>query len=86
MERAARRRAQPGSASQQGGERAGGGRKGRKASSGPPPSADEVAAFYADLVNSDQFLPACMISTTMRDVLLARGLVTLERLHARGVR
>lgn len=82
MQRAARRRAQPGSVSQKGGSR----RKGRKAASGPPPSADEVAAFYADLVNSDQFLPASMISTTMRDVLLARGLVTLERLRARGVR
>ncbi len=50
------------------------------------PSADEVAAFYAELVNSDQFLPANMISNVIRDAMLARGLVTIERLRARGVR
>jgi hypothetical protein len=37
------------------------------------------------MVNSDQFLPTNMISTTMRDTMLARGLVTADRLRARGV-
>jgi hypothetical protein len=54
--------------------------------SSPAPSADEKAAFYADLVNSDRFLPSSAISNTIRDAMLARGLVTVERLRARGVR
>ncbi|MDP3960272.1 MAG: helix-turn-helix domain-containing protein [Pseudorhodobacter sp.] len=49
-------------------------------------SPDELAAYYANLVNSDGFLPANMISNTIRDGLLARGLVTPERLQMRGVR
>jgi len=53
---------------------------------GPMPSTDEKAAFYADLVNSDRFLPSNMISNTIRDAMLERGLVTVERLRARGVR
>tara|TARA_R110002072_G_scaffold39033_9_gene112544 strand:- start:1439 stop:1924 length:486 start_codon:yes stop_codon:yes gene_type:complete len=57
----------------------------RKRDTGPRPSDDEMAAFYADLVNSDRFLPASMISNTMRDAMLARGLVTPERLQMRGV-
>ncbi len=52
---------------------------------GARPGADEVAAFYADLVNSDRFLPANTISNTTRDAMLSRGLVTPERLRARGV-
>ena len=52
----------------------------------PRPSADELAAFYADMVNSDRYLPANTISNTLRDAMLARGLVTPERLRARGVR
>jgi len=51
----------------------------------PRPSDGELAAYYADLVNSEQFLPPRMISTTMRNVMLARGLVTPERLRERGV-
>ncbi|SEP20912.1 Helix-turn-helix domain-containing protein [Salinihabitans flavidus] len=86
MQRAARQRAQPGSASQQGRECTGGRRGRRKAASGPLPSADELAAFYAGLVNSDRYLPANTISNTMRDAMLARGLVTVERLRERGVR
>ncbi|MDP4032957.1 MAG: hypothetical protein Q8P60_08935 [Pseudorhodobacter sp.] len=43
-------------------------------------------AMSANLVNSDGFLPANMISNTIRDGLLARGLVTPERLRLRGVR
>jgi hypothetical protein len=37
-------------------------------------------------VNSDRFLPASTISNAMRDAMLARGLVTVERLRERGVR
>lgn len=58
----------------------------RKRDDGPRPSDDELAAFYADLVNSDRFLPPSTISNTMRDAMLTRGLVTIERLRERGVR
>ncbi len=51
----------------------------------PRPSDDELAAFYAKMVNSDDFLPANMIRNTTRDAMLARGLVTPERLRMRGV-
>lgn len=57
-----------------------------KPTEGPRPSTDEIAAFYAKMVNSDGFLPANTISNTIRDAMLARGLVTSERLRARGVR
>ena len=56
-----------------------------KRTEGTRPSADELAAFYADMVNSDKFLPANTISNTIRDAMLSRGLVTPERLRARGV-
>jgi DNA-binding Lrp family transcriptional regulator len=85
MQRAAQCQAQRGSGSQKAEERTGGRGTRRKAASGPPPSADELAVFYAGMVNSDQFLPANMISTTMRDAMLDRGLVTADRLRARGV-
>jgi hypothetical protein len=52
----------------------------------PRPSTDDLAAFYADLVNSDRYLPVSAISNTTRDAMLARGLVTQERLRQRGVR
>ena len=58
----------------------------RHRNAAPMPSADETAAFYAELVNSDRFLPSSAISNSMRDAMLARGLVTVERLRARGVR
>ncbi|WP_296644718.1 helix-turn-helix domain-containing protein [Roseinatronobacter sp.] len=58
----------------------------RNRNAGPMPSADEKAAFYADLVNSDRFLPANTISNSIRDAMLERGLVTVERLRERGVR
>ncbi len=61
-------------------------RPGGKCDEGPRPSDDELAAFYARMVNSDDFLPATMISNTMCDAMLARGLVTPERLRMRGVR
>ena len=60
-----------------------------KRTEGTRPSADELAAFYADMVNSDRYLPANTISNTIRDAMLSRGLVTQERLRlrlrARGV-
>ena len=65
------------------------GRKRRKPKAAPAPAAKAITdlpAFYADLVNSDRFLPTSMISNTMRDAMLARGLVTPERLRERGVR
>ncbi|MGI3213201.1 helix-turn-helix domain-containing protein [Roseovarius tibetensis] len=85
MQRAAQRQAQRRSGSEKPKDRQAGRRRGRKTASGPPPSDDELAAFYAGMVNSDQFLPPNMISTTMRDAMLARGLVTADRLRARGV-
>jgi hypothetical protein len=57
----------------------------RKRDAGPRPSEDELAAFYAAKVNSDSFLPASMISNAMCAAMLARGLVTPERLRQRGV-
>ena len=54
-------------------------------SEGTRPRDDEKAAFYADMVNSDRFLTANTISNTTRDAMLSRGLVTQERLRARGV-
>jgi hypothetical protein len=52
----------------------------------PRASEDELAAFYADLVNSNRFLAPNTISNAIRDAMLARGLVTPERLSARGIR
>ena len=49
-------------------------------------SDDEKAAFYAKMVNADGYLPQSVISNTIRDAMLARGLVTPERLRQRGVR
>ena len=64
-------------------------RRRRKAKAAPTPAAKPITdlpAFYADLVNSDRYLPVSAISNTMRDAMLARGLVTPERLRQRGVR
>ena len=80
MERAARREAQA--------VADGTGRKParkRKRDTGPPPSEDERAGFYARIVNADGFLPLNMISNSIRDAMLIRGLVTAERLRERGV-
>ena len=52
----------------------------------PPLSDDEKAVFYAKMVNANGFLPQSVISNTIRDAMLVRGLVTLERLRQRGVR
>ena len=61
-------------------------KRSRKAQSTPPPSPDELAAFYAAKVNSDEYLPPSMISNAMCGLMLERGLVTPERLRMRGVR
>ena len=82
MERAARRDAQVADAKSND-QRA---KRQPKRTEGARPSADELAAFYADMVNSDRYLPANTISNTLRDAMLSRGLVTPERLRARGVR
>ena len=65
------------------------GRKRRKAQATPATGTKPITdlpAFYADLVNSDRYLPVSAISNTMRDAMLARGLVTAERMRERGVR
>lgn len=65
------------------------GRKHRTPKAAPAPAAQPITdlpAFYAGLVNSDRYLPVSAISNTMRDAMLARGLVTPERLRERGVR
>jgi len=86
MQRAAQRLKQTGAPIAQRGSATGGETRRRKRDDGPRRSDDELAAFYADLVNSDRFLPPSTISNTMRDAMLTRGLVTVERLRARGVR
>ncbi|MCE8531726.1 helix-turn-helix domain-containing protein, partial [Ruegeria pomeroyi] len=65
------------------------GRKHRKVKPGTSaraatPSAD-VPAFYAAWVNSDSHLPTCAISSSMRNTMLSRGLVTPDRMRERGV-
>ena len=46
----------------------------------------DLPAFYADLINANGYLPVSAIKNTMRDAMLARGLVTPERLRERGIR
>ena len=82
MERAAQRDALAATASANGKKA----RRRRKVEAAPPLSDDEKAAFYAKMVNSDGFLPVSAITNTIRDAMLVRGLVTLERLRMRGVR
>jgi hypothetical protein len=91
MQRAARRLKRSGRASAEKGTVTGNGvgrakDRRRRYEHAPRPSADALAAFYAELVNSDRYLPVSAISNTLRDAMLARGLVTAERLRARGVR
>ena len=57
----------------------------RKQAVGPRPSDDQLAAFYAGMVNSDAFLPANAISSAMCGLMLARQLVTPDQLRQRGV-
>ena len=58
----------------------------RKVDVTPPLSCAEKAAFYAKMVNSDGYVPVSSITNTIRDAMLAHGLVTPERLRERGVR
>ena len=58
----------------------------RKREDTPRLSDDEKAAFYAKMVNADGYLPVSAINNSIRDLMLARGLVTPERLRLRGVR
>lgn len=46
----------------------------------------DLPVFYAELVNSDRYVPVSAISNSMRDAMLARGLVTSQRLRERGIR
>jgi len=82
MERAAQRDAEAVAADASGGKA----RRQRKRDVGPPPSDDQLAAFYAAKVNSDEYMPNGMISSAMWGLMLTRGLVTPERLRMRGVR
>ena len=82
MERAAQRDALTATANANGKKA----KRGRKCEVKPPLSDDEKAAFYAKMVNSEGYLPESVISNTMRDAMLGRGLVTPERLRMRGVR
>lgn len=87
MQRAPQRLKQTGAAVAKKGPANGSGEtRHRKRDEGPRPGDEELAAFYADLVNSDRFLPPSTISNTMRDAMLTRGLVTVGRLRERGVR
>ncbi|WP_019956194.1 helix-turn-helix domain-containing protein [Yoonia vestfoldensis] len=81
MERAAQRDAHTAIATAKG-QKA---KRQRKANAAPPPSEDELAAFYAARVNSDEYLPKGMISNAMCGAMLTRGLVTTDRLRQRGV-
>jgi hypothetical protein len=46
----------------------------------------DLPVFYAEMVNSDRYVPVSAISNSMRDAMLARGLVTSQRLRERGIR
>ncbi|MGV8988143.1 MAG: helix-turn-helix domain-containing protein [Cypionkella sp.] len=55
----------------------------RKKEAAPHLSDDEKAAFYAEKVNSDQYLPDGMITNAICGLMLERSLVTRERLLQR---
>ena len=57
-----------------------------KGPSETPVSEDAMVATYANWVNGESFLPSSAITNTMRDRLIASGLVTRERLNERGIR
>ena len=82
MQRAAQRDAQTAIATAKGQKP----KRRRKREDPPRISDDEKAAFYANLVNADGFLPVSSINNSIRDLMLVRGLVTPERLKMRGVR
>ena len=84
MQRAAQRKAPLKAASDVSKGRQGKAQRG-KAASGSAPSIDELAAFYAERVKGDGYLPPSMISTAMCQAMLERGLVTHDQLRMRGV-
>ena len=77
MQRAAQRKAD---------EQSRGRRKARKPAKSETRPITDLPVFYAEMVNSDRYLPVSAISNSMRDAMLARGLVTVERLRERGIR
>lgn len=77
MQRAAQRKAD---------EKSRGQRKARSSAKSKKRPVTDLPVFYAEMVNSDRYLPVSAISNSMRDAMLARGLVTTERLRERGIR
>jgi hypothetical protein len=77
MQRAAQRKADAASRKR---------RKPKTAASQETRSITDLPVFYAEMVNSDRYLPVSAISNSIRDTMLARGLVTSERLRERGIR
>ena len=73
-------------AQRQADEKSRGRRKSRKPSKSENRPITDLPVFYAEMVNSDRYLPVSAISNSMRDAMLARGLVTAERLRERGIR
>ena len=67
-------------------EKSRGRRKARKPAKSETRQVTDLPVFYAEMVNSDRYLPVSTISNSMRDAMLARGLVTVERLRERGIR
>ena len=67
-------------------EKSRGRRKARKPAKSETRQVTDLPVFYAEMVNSDRYLPVSAISNAMRDAMLARGLVTAERLRERGIR
>lgn len=60
--------------------------KPKAAAAQEPRPITDLPVFYAEMVNSDRYVPVSAISNSMRDAMLARGLVTAERLRERGIR
>jgi hypothetical protein len=61
-------------------------RKPRTAAAQEVRAITDLPVLYAEMVNSDRYMPVSAISNSMRDAMLARGLVTAERLRERGIR
>ena len=82
MERAAQRDAQEAATATSSGKA----KRRRKAETQVPNNDDEVAVYYAAIVNSDDYFPRDLFGSRTCGLMLARGLVTPERLRQRGVR
>jgi hypothetical protein len=79
MERAAQRDAQKAATSTSSGKA----KRRRKAETQAPNNDDEVAVYYAAIVNSDDYFPRDLFGSRTCGLMLARGLVTPERLRQR---